>query len=145
MDVRDVMSPNPTCCKPDTSVPEVAELMEQHDCGAIPVIDELGVPKGIITDRDLAMRVIAKGKPAGELKARDVMTPVTVTLKPHEPASEASKLMAKHRIRRLLVVDQGGKCVGMVSLADLSRACPAEEMGRLVKKISEPIEEPAKL
>lgn len=143
--VRDIMKTKPVCCNADTKVPEIAQLMEEHDCGAIPVVDEACAPKGVITDRDMVTRVIAHRKSADELTAKDVMTATAVTITRDAPAEEATKLMAQKMVRRLLVVDRQGKCIGMLSLADLSRACPAEYVGRLVKRVSEPTTEAAQL
>src|SRR6266545_7419295 len=86
MRVKDIMTPNPACCTKDTSLREVAEMFVDHDCGAVPVVEsrESMTPIGIVTDRDIACRAIAKGKNALELTAGDCMSSPSVTV--HEDA-----------------------------------------------------------
>ena len=82
MKAKDVMTPNPACCTPETNLQEVAQMFVDHDCGAIPVVEDSVSrrPVGIITDRDIACRAVAAGKNALELRARDCMSTACVTV-----------------------------------------------------------------
>jgi CBS domain-containing protein len=119
MKIRDLMTANPTCAEPETTVEEIATLMKEEDIGCVPVMDEEGAVAGVITDRDIVLRCIAEGKDAAECHAEDVMSPQSVTIGPDADSREAARLMAERQIRRLPVVEQG-KLVGMLSLGDVA-------------------------
>lgn len=118
MKVRELMTPNPTCAEPDTTVEEIATLMKEEDIGCIPVIED-GKVAGVITDRDIVIRCIAEGKDASECRAEDVMSAQTMTIEPDADAREAARLMSDRQIRRLPVVENGN-LVGMLSLGDVA-------------------------
>lgn len=119
MKVRELMTPNPTCAEPETTVEEIATLMKEEDIGCVPVIDEDGQVAGVITDRDIVLRCIAEGKDPAECRADDVISPQSVTISPNADTKEAARLMADRQIRRLPVVENG-KLVGMLSLGDVA-------------------------
>ena len=119
MKVRELMTPNPTCAEPDTTVEEIATLMKEEDIGCVPVIDEDGQVTGVVTDRDIVLRCIAHGKDASECRAEDVMSPQTMTISPEKDSREAARLMSDRQIRRLPVVENG-ELVGMLSLGDVA-------------------------
>src|SRR5436190_23625129 len=104
MKVRDLMTPNPTCADPETTVEEIATLMKEEDIGCVPIIDEEGQVAGVITDRDIVVRCIAEGKDPSECRADDVITPQSVCISPTADAKEAARLMAQRQVRRLPVV-----------------------------------------
>ncbi|HEY2589450.1 MAG TPA: CBS domain-containing protein [Tepidisphaeraceae bacterium] len=121
--VRDIMSADPAYCEPDTLVQYVARNMAERCVGAIPVIENVDTmkPVGIITDRDIAIRVVAKNQDADGLRADQCMTADPVTIDDNAPAVEAAMRMRQHHVRRLPVVDRNGRLVGIVSSADLAQ------------------------
>ena len=117
MQVKDVMTTSPICCAPADSVERVAELMREHDCGAIPVCDGDALV-GMITDRDIACRAVANGKAAGPV--RDVMTAPVHTVREDDDVQVAIDTMEAKQVRRLPVVDEGGRVVGIIAPSDLA-------------------------
>src|SRR6476660_1459657 len=117
---RDVMTVNPAFCTPDTSLDRVARLMVQHDCGEIPVVDAAEQVVGVVTDRDIVCRVVAEGKNPMAYPAEICMSELVVTMPMDAPLRDVLATMEKHQIRRVPVVDDGGRCVGMISQADLA-------------------------
>lgn len=144
MQVRDIMTENPTCCGPDTSVQAAARLMVDDDCGEIPVVDANGIPVGVITDRDIACRCVAEGKPH-DTPVGEVMSSPAVTVTPATSVEDCCVTMEKNQIRRVPVVDEAGKCCGMVSQADIALGSDAENTGELVRDLSEPAREPSQV
>ncbi len=140
MNARDLMTENPACCTPDTSLKEVAEMMCSHDCGEIPVIEneQTRRPVGVITDRDIACRAVAEGKSPLETTARECMTENCVTVNPEASLEECCKLLEENQIRRILVVDEEGKCCGIISQADIAREAPKERTAEVLQEVSQP-------
>jgi len=140
MKIREVMTPNPACCTPETSLREVAEIFVEHDCGAVPVMDnkESMRPLGIVTDRDIACRAIARGINALELTARQCMSSPAVTIRESESLDAAITAMEENRVRRLIVVDDFGRCCGIVSQADIALKAPKKKTAEVVREVSEP-------
>lgn len=137
--VRDVMTPAPASCLPESLLREVAELMVEHDCGAIPVAEAAsGKVVGIVTDRDIVSRTLAKGRNPLELHARDSMSSPVVTVAPETDAKVCTDLMAQHQVRRMPVVDGDGRCCGIVAQADVARKTDEEMKAELVETVSEP-------
>jgi CBS domain-containing protein len=139
--VRDVMSNRPRCVSPDTPLSEVAELMESEDVGALPVLDgdELA---GMITDRDIVIRAVARGKDPRGMPVREVSTREVVAIRSDEDLSEALKLMARHQVRRLPVVDDSNHLVGVLAQADVAQEAKEKTVGEMVEEISKPPEGP---
>ena len=140
MKARDVMTPNPACCTPETSLREVAQLFVYHDCGAIPVVADLlsRRPVGIVTDRDIACRAIAAGKNALELTARDCMSTSCVTVPLEASVDDCCEAMERNQVRRLLVVDVDGQCAGVIAQADIALQGKEKKAGEVVKEVSRP-------
>ena len=140
MEVKEVMTANPACCTPDTSLPEVAKLMVDNDCGEIPVVEnkESNIPVGVVTDRDIVCRTVAKDKNPLELTAGDCMSTSIVTVNPDTPVEECCRIMEEKQIRRVPVVDANGSCCGIVALADLAREAKSGIAGEVIKEVSEP-------
>ncbi len=142
MQVREIMSRDPQCCTPDDTLQRAARLMADCDCGCIPVV-EGGDRKrvvGVITDRDIAVRGVAKGK-TPDSKVNDVMSPSPSCCKADDDVEEVERIMTEKQVRRVPVIDGEGCCVGIVAQADLARnnlAASDREVGRIVEKISEP-------
>lgn len=131
--IKDVMTTAPTCCEPSDTLDKVARLMLDHDCGEIPVCDGTKL-LGVITDRDIACRVVATGKTAEALKAREIMTRNVVTIRENAKVGEALQLMEEELVRRLPVVSDDGGIVGIVSQADLMTKAPTLRVARAMKK-----------
>lgn len=133
---RDVMTPDPACCTPQTTLDEVAKLMVQHDCGEIPVINSSGQPIGVITDRDIVARVVAEEKNPIAHTAESCMSQPAVTVRADAPLEEVVSTMEKHQIRRVLVVDGDGYCTGIIAQADVARTSQEREVAHLVREVS---------
>lgn len=138
--VRDLMTPDPVCCIPDTNLREVARKMKENDCGLIPVVDSFDTlkPIGTITDRDIAIRVVAEGKNPLELKAGDCMTRQCITVRDEDSLEDCVRIMEKNQIRRVVVVDRSGRCCGIIAQADIARKANAKTTAEVVEQISEP-------
>ena len=134
------MTPNPACCTPETPIVEVAQLMTQHDCGEIPVVEsaEGGGLVGVVTDRDIVVRLIARAQDVPSATAATCMTQPAMSLPPDAKVSDAIEMMQAHQVRRLPVVGQDGVVCGIVAQADLARWATSEQTGDLVRDVSEP-------
>ena len=142
MRVRDIMTPDPAFCTPDATAGEAAALMRDHDAGSIPVVENGQSKKlvGTVTDRDLAVRGLAEGKGPDTL-VRELMTPSPTTCGPDDEVEIVREVMVSQLVRRVPVVDQDGRLVGIVAQADIARedgAASDREVGRIVEAISEP-------
>jgi CBS domain-containing protein len=135
--VRDVMTPSPQTCGPDTPVADAARLMASEDVGSVPIVQGERLI-GILTDRDVAVRVVAAGKDAMTLPVGGVASREVVTVEPDQPLEEALKLMASHQIRRVPVVEEGQRLVGILAQADVALAVDESRTGEIVEEISEP-------
>jgi CBS domain-containing protein len=122
MKAMDIMTNHPVCCEDDDTLQAVAALMAAHDCGEIPVLKTNGGRKliGVITDRDIVCRIVAKGLNPREATAADCMTAPAITISPDSDLDECCSLMERHQVRRLPVVDATDNCIGIVSIADLA-------------------------
>jgi CBS domain-containing protein len=140
MNVRDVMTRNPAVCTSDTPLQDVARLMVTHDCGEIPVVDGQDSlrPVGVITDRDITCRAIAEGLNPADLTAGDCMTTPVVTVAPDMDLDACCNLMESKQVRRVPVVDDRGRCCGIVAQSDIARKAKAALTSELVREVSEP-------
>ena len=140
MNIEALMTPNPACCTPETSIQDVARLMLQHDCGEIPVVaaKNSGGLVGVVTDRDIVVRLVAQGDDLQAATAASCMTQPAVSLRPDAQVADAIEMMQAHQVRRLPVVDANGAVCGIVAQADLARWATAEQTGDLVRDVSEP-------
>ena len=136
MKVHEVMTTRPRCVTPDTPVTEIAALMEADDVGAIPVVKEERLV-GIVTDRDIVVRAIAKGKDPRGMPAADVSSSEElVAIGPDEDLHDALKLMAKYQVRRLPVVADDERLVGIVSQADVVKHAKEKDAADVLYGIS---------
>jgi CBS domain-containing protein len=140
--VKQIMTPDPACCTPDSTAREAATLMRDHDCGSIPVVGDLKVKNlvGTVTDRDLAVRGLAEGR-GPDTAISELMTADPVTCVPEDEVEDLRQVMVQALVRRVPVVDEDGVLVGIVAQADLAReegAATDRELGRIVEAISEP-------
>ena len=140
MKVRDMMTSEPACCTSDTSLPEVARMMVDKDCGEIPVVENKSskIPVGVVTDRDIVCRAVANGLNPLDLTAADCMTKSIVTVTPEMSLEECFRIMEEKLIRRVPVVDDRGACVGMLAVADVALHTGKNVAGHIVKEVSEP-------
>jgi CBS domain-containing protein len=133
---RDVMTPDPACCSPTTTLDEVAKLMARNDCGEIPVIDTSDQIVGVVTDRDIVCRVVAQGKNPGAYTAETCMSGPVITVRADAPLDDVVATMEKHQIRRVPVVDENDACVGIIAQADISWEGRPQEVAELVREVS---------
>ena len=136
--VKDLMTNSPACCTPDTPLPEVARMMVENDCGEVPVINESKVPVGVLTDRDIVCRTVAKDINPLDSVAGDCMSSPIVTVTPEMSLEECCRIMEEKQIRRVPVVDARGACCGIVALADIARNANQLATGEVVKEVSQP-------
>ncbi len=135
MKVRKAMHKGVIWVSPDTPVRELARTMRENDIGAIPV-GENDRLIGMVTDRDIVCRGLAEGKDVSTLTARDVMTSGIIYCEDDEDIEDALELMEKKKIRRLPVIDEDKRMVGILSLGDISHAVPEELSGQVLKAVS---------
>jgi CBS domain-containing protein len=135
MKVKEMMHKGVEWVSPDTSVATLAKKMLQHDVGALPV-GENDRLIGIVTDRDIAMRGVAKGKDISKLTAKDIMTKNVIWCRDSESVGDAARIMERKRIRRLPVIDDHKRMVGMLSLGDISHAASQRISAEITKAVS---------
>ena len=133
---KDLMTPNPVCCTSETTLDQVAKLMLENDCGQIPVRDATDRLIGVVTDRDIVCRVVAQGKNPVTCAADTCMSQPVVTVQDDATFDEVLSTMEEHQIRRVPVVDERGRCVGIIAQADVARVGPEHEVGELVRDVS---------
>ena len=134
--IKDVMTSNPCTIDAGKSVAYAAKMMREEDVGLAPIVEDDKLI-GMLTDRDIAVRVVAEGRDPGQVKVRDVASKQVVTIDPQQDLDEALRIMAKHQVRRLAVVEEDGKLVGVVAQADVARQGDDKKTGTLVEEISE--------
>lgn len=137
---EEVMTPNPVCCLPTDNVIRAADLMKRENVGPIPVIESEETRKlvGIITDRDLALKVIAKGCDPSTTQVESVMTRKVVSCRLDDPLQKAMNLMSEHQLRRITIVDKSNAILGIISQADIAtRGNNPEETAVVLKEISQ--------
>jgi CBS domain-containing protein len=133
---RDLMTVNPACCTPETSLDEVAKMMRLYDCGEIPVVDHAEQLIGVITDRDIVCRVVAEGKNPMAYPVDICMSTPVVSVPSDAELSHVLAIMERLQIRRIPVVDDTNRCVGMISQADIAWVGGKQDVADLVREIS---------
>ncbi|MCA0457986.1 MAG: CBS domain-containing protein [Chloroflexi bacterium] len=139
--VNQVMTENPTCCLASDSIGAVVQQMQMHDVGAVPVVSDITSRKliGIVTDRDIALRVVGAGRDSKGTWVADVMTPNPVACHDTDSIDTAIEAMSLHKVRRIPVVNDDRKLVGIVSQADVAtRLGNTEKTAEVVEEISKP-------
>ena len=116
MQVRDIMTPEPACCTAQATIVDAAKMMVECDCGEIPVVTDNNTrePVGVITDRDIVCRTIAKGLNPLELTVEAAMTSPAITVSPEDGIEDCCNTMERNQIRRVPVVDNDGSLIGIV-------------------------------
>lgn len=133
--VADIMSKDITVIREDETVRDAAERLAQDDIGVLPICDSNKQLKGVLTDRDIVVHIIARGKDPSSTRAREMEQGELITLRPDDSIEHACDLMAQRRVRRLPVVEDG-RVVGMVSQADVAKSVSPEQAGRMLTQIS---------
>lgn len=137
----DVMTDNPICAVPTDTVDHAARLMRSEDVGPIPIVNDLQNRRllGIVTDRDLALKIVAEGRDPRGTIVETVMTPTPVTVHPEADLQQVLRVMADHQVRRLPVVDKQGRLLGIIAQADIATRLEApRQTAALVEQISQP-------
>jgi CBS domain-containing protein len=134
--IKDVMTSDPCTIDADKSVAYAAKMMRDEGVGLAPIVegDKL---IGMLTDRDIAIRVVAEGKDPDQVTVGEVASKQVVTIDPQQELHEALRIMAKHQVRRLPVVEEDGRLVGVVAQADVAREGDDKQTGELVQEISQ--------
>jgi len=138
---NEIMTKDPVCCVPDDLVAKAAELMKSENIGSIPVIENERTKRlvGIVTDRDLALKAVAEKLDAKSAKVEAVMTRNVITCHADDAVQKALDAMAEHQLRRIPVVDNDNRIVGIIAQADVAtRVGQAKETAEVVKEISRP-------
>ena len=141
MKAQDIMAKDPRCVTPRTSIKEAASLMKSEDVGALPVVESEGSKRlvGMITDRDIAIRVVADGRELGSATVSDAMSRGPTTAKASDSLDDVMKVMGREQVRRIPIVDERDQLVGIVSQADVVlKASNDSKSEKTVEKISEP-------
>ncbi len=133
--IQEAMTSNPTTVGPTNTAAEAAQIMKSEDVGSLPIVESEGL-LGVITDRDIAIRVVAEGRgpdtTVGEIASQDV-----VTVGPEQSLEDAARLMAEHQLRRLPVVEEDGRLVGILAQADIAQSGHDALTGDTVQRISQ--------
>ena len=141
MRAQDLMTSEPACCTPNATVREAVQLMRDHDCGCIPVVEGESMRLvGVLTDRDITCRCVAEGK-SPDTPVREIMTTNPQSAHLEDDIAAVEQIMIEAQVRRVPVVDARECCVGMIAQADLAlndQAVSDQEVGRVVERISEP-------
>jgi len=135
-EIRELMTQNPARLSTGSTIVDAARLMRDNDTGIAPITDGDRLV-GVITDRDIAIEVVAAGKDAQSTKVDEVASQNLVTIDPQQSLDEALRLMAQHQVRRLPVVEEDGRLVGILAQADVARHADPERTGEVVEEISE--------
>ncbi len=140
MKARDVMTPNPDVLTPDEPVTRAAQLMRDRNVGIVPVVEDKSSMKlrGVITDRDIAIRHVAEGHPNNCRVADEVSKQRLATVQPDADVKDVMEVMMREQVRRVPVVEGDNRLVGIVAQADIAERGPSEkQVGKVVEKISE--------
>ena len=133
--IKDLMTTNPTTCPRSATVVEVARVMKQEDVGSVPVVEGEQLV-GVVTDRDIVIRVVAEGGDAESTTVGEIISSDVVTVDPDTSIDEALDLMSENQVRRLPVVEDS-RLIGIVAVADVARAADEEKTGEVVQDISQ--------
>ena len=144
MRARDIMTRKPDCCTREQTARDAAQVMRDRDCGCVPIVDDAGRVVGIVTDRDLTVRAIAAGKD-GSTRLGDLMTASAECCGQDDDLRDVEQKMAELQVRRIPIVDAGGRCLGIISQADIARAASTDdgvvtgaEVALVLEQISQP-------
>ena len=138
MKARDIMTQNPRVVTPETPVQEAARLMKSEDTGVLPVVESEGTRRlvGVITDRDIALRVVGDGMTSAQV--RDAMSANPKSCRPDDSVKDVLQAMSDSQVRRIPIVDDGGAVIGIVSQADVVLEADSRRVEKTIEKISQP-------
>jgi len=140
MQIRAIMSQDVVFCLPETPLQQVAQQMIDRDCGAIPVVSDRDARHivGVVTDRDITIRLVAQGVNPLVSTAADCMSSPAVTIDLYATVDQAQQVLQQHQIRRIPIVDSAnGMCCGMLTQADIARYAPSSDTAAMVKRLSQ--------
>jgi len=135
----DIMTKDPVCCTPDDTADRAASLMKSHDIGPVPVVEKTDSKRivGVVTDRDLALKVVAESRDPKKTRVGDVMTREVVTCRSEDDVKIALKAMTDHQLRRIFITDGNHRLVGVIAQADVATSLSEpERVAGVVKEIS---------
>ena len=140
MKIREVMTPNPVCCLPTDTAQKVAQVMRDENVGSLPVVADTQSCKliGVITDRDICCAIVAEGLDPKNTTIEKHISSDLITCRDGENLDKCERAMQEHQIRRIPVVDSDGRCIGIVSQADLALKDKPEKVSKTVAEISKP-------
>jgi CBS domain-containing protein len=138
MNVQEIMTGDPACCTPEFILRDVARLMVDNDCGCIPVVDDFASrrPIGVITDRDIICRSVAEARNPLELTVADCMSRPCITVDQRASIDECCEVLEQNQIRRVAVVDETGRCCGIVAQADIAQCAAEPQVAEVIRKVS---------
>ena len=140
MKAREIMTSKLECVTPQDSVSEAARIMRDRDVGIVPVVDDRSTNRlaGVITDRDITVRCIAEGRD-GSCTVSEVMSSDIITARPDDDVNRIMERMGADQVRRVPVVDDDNRIVGIIAQADIALEGPSDrKVGEVVERISEP-------
>jgi CBS domain-containing protein len=137
MRCEEIMTRNPATCPADATCEQAAKLMAERDIGFVPVVDQSGKALGVLTDRDIVVKCIARGGDCKTEKLQGLVGNDIIAVEPSDDVSKAKDLMAMHKVQRILVCDPSGKPVGVISLQDLAESDEEQEVGSTVREVKE--------
>lgn len=134
----EIMTTDPECCVPTDPVMKAAQLMKSEDVGPIPIVEDKDGKKlaGIVTDRDLAIKVVAEARDPKTTSIEEVMTEAVITCKETDDVDKVLKLMEDHQVRRIPVVDKSDHLLGIIAQADVATRLGARTTGKFVEQVS---------
>ena len=141
MQIREIMSQDVASCTPDTPLTQVAQMMIDRDCGAIPVVDDIDTRRviGMVTDRDITVRMVAQGINPCDRTAADCMSAPALTLPLEASLEQAQQELEAHQLRRMPVIDSAnGVCCGIITQADIARYAPSDRSAEILTRVSQP-------
>jgi CBS domain-containing protein len=136
--ISEVMTDRPRALRPQASIREAAQLMDEEDVGALPIVDDSIRLVGIITDRDIAVRAVGRGRDPERTSVAEIASEEVYALTPDHDLDDALQMMARAQVRRVPVVVRENELVGMISQADIARAGNEKTTGEVVEAISQP-------
>jgi len=132
------MTPNVCCVRPSDSLTSAAAVMRDHDIGSVPVCGDDNKLAGFLTDRDITIRAIAKGRDPNHTRVQDAMSPSLIYVYDDQDVGESARVMKEHQVRRLPVLSREKRLMGIVSLGDVAIETDSDTSGSTLRKISEP-------
>lgn len=139
MKCKDMMTSNPSYCSPEDISVKPAQIMRDEDVGIVPVCEQDKKLVGVVTDRDICLTVVAEARNPNDVKVSECMSEELITCKPEDDVQKAADLMKEYQVRRIPVIDDQNRIVGMIAQADIAlKVGKPEEVAETVQEISKP-------